>query len=424
MRQPDDVAQYLRQRFDRDYPDWARGQGAWPLRVSLQPPTTSERCADPVACHAWNDGWQTYPGPGVVEYANLRFPTATHSMPKTLVLLRPGDVAAIHPDTLATWKRCGHRLTSLQRDFPNAEFTGIIRRLTELPERDYQRLYDAVTWLHHNPASGMLLRQLPIEGIDTKWLSAQAHLVLALLGTPDTQPSEQTDTDDTDRVVARRLRLHERLGLRVPPDLIQVAVLDPTLREQVGGMRHLAASIDDLNQWPRPPHTVVIIENKETGYALTEDHPEAVALHGLGCSVAHYARITWVRTATRVIYWGDIDIPGLQFVNDLRGHGVPATTILMDTETLERFAHLAVDGATPQRAALPYLTPSEANLYQRLTDHSTTHGAGLLLEQERIPWHHAHQTLIAALEEVERIWSAGRPYMGQEGRRRGEEEIW
>src|SRR5207249_10898456 len=113
---------------------------------------------------------------------------------------------------------------------------------TELPERDYQRLHDAVSWLKHNPASGMLLRQLPIEGIDTKSLSAQAHLVLALLGMPDTQPSEQSDSDPA---TTRRLRLHERLGLRIPPDLIQVAVLDPALRAHVGGMRHLAASIDD-----------------------------------------------------------------------------------------------------------------------------------------------------------------------------------
>jgi Uncharacterized protein conserved in bacteria N-term (DUF3322) len=33
--------------------------------------------------------------------------------------------------------------------------------------------------------SGLLLRQLPIEGIGTKWLAQYAVLVLALLGDPD-----------------------------------------------------------------------------------------------------------------------------------------------------------------------------------------------------------------------------------------------
>ena len=45
-----------------------------------------------------------------------------------------------------------------------------------------------MTWLRANPASGMLLRQLPIEGIDTKWLSSHAQLILALLGDSDLGP--------------------------------------------------------------------------------------------------------------------------------------------------------------------------------------------------------------------------------------------
>src|SRR6266568_8837824 len=89
-------------------------------------------------------------------------------------------------------------------------------------------------WLRANPASGMLLRQLPIEGIDIKWLSRHAQLVLALLG--DSVPAPNADQPITGH---GSRRLHERLGLRVPPDLIQVAVLDPALRAQLGGMRHL-----------------------------------------------------------------------------------------------------------------------------------------------------------------------------------------
>src|ERR1039458_6276643 len=64
-------------------------------------------------------------------------------------------------------------------------FDGVIRRITDLDDRDYQRLVTTVTWLRANPASGMLLRQLPIEGIDTKWLSSHAQLILALLGDSD-----------------------------------------------------------------------------------------------------------------------------------------------------------------------------------------------------------------------------------------------
>ena len=181
VRRPEEVNSSLSDRFNRDYPAWARGQGTWPLRIPLGPPTTAQRSADPVACHAWADEWRAYSGPGEVEHASMRFPTGTHDMPKALLLRRPRDVAAVHPDTGQTWERCGHRLTMLERAFPGARFTGVIRRITDLDEGDYQRLVGAVTWPRANPASGLLLRQLPIEGIGTKWLSSHAQLVLALL---------------------------------------------------------------------------------------------------------------------------------------------------------------------------------------------------------------------------------------------------
>ena len=394
MRRPEEVISSLSDRFNRDYPAWARGRGTWPLRVPLGPPTTAQRSADPVACHAWADEWRAYSGPGEVEHASMRFPTGTHDMPKALLLRRPRDVAAVHPDTGQTWERCGHRLTMLERAFPGARFTGIIRRITDLDEGDYQRLVGAVTWLRANPASGMLLRQLPIEGIGTKWLSRHAQLVLALLEHDDPGLAPEAGQP----VGQSQMRLFERLGLRVPPELIQVTVLDPALRTQLAGMRHLAASADDLNEWRERPDTVVILENKETGYAITDDHPGTVVLHGQGLSVANYARITWVQDAGTVVYWGDIDAPGLQFVSDLRGYGIPATTVMMNTATLDRFRHLATEGAGPQRVSVPRLTESERELYDHLADYAATHDTGLLLEQERIPWEHAYPQLLTAMK--------------------------
>lgn len=401
MLQPDHVLQMLRSRFEDDYPDWARGRGSWPMRISLKPPTTRERADNPVACHTWASNWRAYTGPGTVEYTNLRFPTATHSMPKTLRIDRPTHVAAATPETRQTWQQCGQRLTALQTAFSDAVFDRIIRRITNLPDRDYQRLHDTVAWLRTNPTSGLLLRQLPIEGIDTKWLQRHRGLVLPLLGDgaepENVQPQDELGDDAGAGLTSSlRRRLHERLGLRVPPELIQTAALDPHLRAQVGGMRNFAASVDDLNQWSHHPRTVIILENKETGYAITDDLPGTVVLHGQGFNVADYARITWVRTS-RVLYWGDIDAAGLQFVNDLRGYGITVDTVLMDTPTLTTYQHLATDGAGPQRTDLPHLSPTEADLYTHLANHAASHGTWLLLEQERIPWESAYQMLLTAL---------------------------
>lgn len=105
VRQPDEVAQTLRERFARDYPAWARGQGSWPWPVALHPPSMAERAQDSPGCHEWASAWGGYASPGSVEYSVLRFPTGrTHRMPKRLILARPGQVAASHPDDRETWK--------------------------------------------------------------------------------------------------------------------------------------------------------------------------------------------------------------------------------------------------------------------------------------------------------------------------------
>ena len=395
MRQPDEVTTSVQARFERDYPDWARNRGTWPIRIPLRPPTSAERSTDPVACHAWAKLWDHYTGTGTIERSTLRFPTGLHAMPRTLVLDSPMAAASVRSSTRETWIRCGERLMRLQRAFPKARFDRVIRRLTEMDADDYQRLVATVTWLDAHPTSGLMLRQLPIEGVDTKWLGKNKSLVLALLGDAD-DPADEA-ANEVDGPASARMRLHERLGLRVPPDLIQIALLDPKLRSMVGGMRHFAASVEDLNASRLRPRTVIILENKETGYAITSDLDGTVVCHGAGFSLVNYARVTWILNAPQVIYWGDIDAPGLQFVSDLRDLGIAANTVLMDLATLDRYRHLAVTGAGPTRYELPNLKPREQELYAHLVQHAAVYGTGLLLEQERIPWTDAYRQLTDAI---------------------------
>lgn len=393
MRTPDEVRRILARRFDERFPSWARGGGTWPMRISLAPPNRQTRQDDPLACHTWAQQWREYDGPGRLDHVELRFPTGTHSMPASLNLETPHQVAAADPGTEHRWRTCGVRLPRLQKLFPGINPPSwMIKRLADLPETDFTQLVAVTTWLKENPASGMLIRQLPVEGVHTKWLAQHARLVLALLGD---RPTDNVDLEDEDAKRSRRRETYRRLGLRATPELVQVAVLCPVLRTQIGGMRHFAGSIDDLNSWPGRPTIVLIIENKETAYALTEDMPGVVVLHGEGFDVASYARIGWARTAATVIYWGDLDLAGLHFLNDLRSYGLPAKSIMTNLPTFTRFRHLAVVGAALHRHDVPHLDANERELYEHLRDHAKTTGQGILLEQERIPWEHARVEIYA-----------------------------
>lgn len=391
MREPEAITKLLTNRFDEHFPSWARGDGSWPMRINLSPPSVQQRATDPVACHAWSAQWTQYSGPGEVTYTNLKFPTGTHSMPRQLVLSHPSQVAAANPDTHATWMRCGQRLIALQNAFPHASFARTIRRITQLTDSDFQRLVDTVAWIQQNPASGMYIRQLPIEGVHTKWLATHAGLVLAMLGTTTDDVSEEQSSPNAIG------RLHDRLGLKRIPALIHTTILDAAIRRQVCGMKHISGTVEGLNLWTSRPDAVVILENKETGFAFTDDIPGVVVLHGHGFHVTNFPRITWVAQAPRVIYWGDIDGPGLEFLNNLRRQGVAAESILMNTTTLHKFQHLAVEGTAPTKRDLPHLTEPEQKLHEYLTSHARSTATGLLLEQERIPWPYAYQELTKAL---------------------------
>ncbi len=82
--------------------------------------------------------------------------------------------------------------------------------------------------------------------------------------------------------------------------------------------------------------------------------------------------------------------------------GLEAQTILTDTAILEKYRHLAIEGAPPQRTGLPHLTAGEQALYAYLAEYAASHGTWLLLEQERIPWSHAYPVLAEAMACIPR----------------------
>lgn len=97
-----------------------------------------------------------------------------------------------------------------------------------------------------------------------------------------------------------------------------------------------------------------------------------------------------MRTAQRVIYWGDIDADGFEIVHAYRANGVPVETILMDLQALLDYSPYSttLDSKSQllrrsARKPLPRLTGPEAEAYHAITD---PHGNWpIRIEQERIP---------------------------------------
>jgi hypothetical protein len=115
-----------------------------------------------------------------------------------------------------------------------------------------------------------------------------------------------------------------------------------------------------------------------------------VCVEGGGFGGATAAALPWLVEAPLLVYWGDIDAAGYEILDGFRGDGVPASSMLMDLVTFERYERYGTSldrrGNTlgpGTRRDLPHLDAAERTLYHALTDPAWKRHRRI--EQERIP---------------------------------------
>lgn len=327
------------------------------LDLPLHPPNERTALADPAGAVAWAASWRT--SPGVVWHTRHWASLGTQHVPERVVLERPQDIAEA-AGLGAHWEMLSARTAALVEAWGDAA-RPVLRRharsLMDLDDADLARLRSVVQWLAANPQSGLYLRQLPVEGVSTKWAESHRGLlhaaVTALTGRPD-------------------------LGLRDAPTLIRVRFLDRALAP--GGLLDVAAPACQLGGLRVRPRRVLVVENLQTLLAL-EPEDGAIAVHGAGYAVDRAAEVAWLRDADRIDYWGDLDRDGFAILNRLRAHCPQARSVLMDSTTLLEHRHLWVADPTSGTARLERLAAEERAVVALLRAHGDVR-----LEQERLAW--------------------------------------
>lgn len=386
LKLPADVRTLLRRRFDNRHRDWFADPAAgaeWPLAISLGIPTEQAVRERLDAALAWVRAWQSWQGAGALQWTERRWRTlGTQRVPELLRLDGPREVAAWLGE-VERWDRACSRQAGMRQRWPMlaGRMGRLFDVLADYSEPDFDRLTATLAWLERHPASGLYLRQLPIPGLDTKWIEARKAVLAELLCCV----TGRTDTAGD---------FHVLCGLRRPSPRVRMRLLDPALRARVGGLGDLTVPLEELEQLDITPRHVVIVENLQTGLAL-DDLPATVAFMALGYGVDVLAQVAWVQDAN-CLYWGDIDTHGFSILNQLRAQLTAVRSIFMDEPTLLSHRDLWTSEPSQHGAPeLPYLDPGEQAVYRALKLHAF--GAGVRLEQERIAWETAWPALINAL---------------------------
>jgi hypothetical protein len=251
--------------------------------------------------------------------------------------------------------------------------------LADYADTDFERLVAVVRWLEANPRSNLYIRQLPVVGVDTKWLEKRQGLVGELF-------SLVTGS-------AKAGDFFEITGLKRLPHRVRVMVLCPELRRSIGGLRDFETPIEEVVRLGLRPQRVLVVENHACATALG-DMPGCVALAGLGKAVGVLGGVPWAK-GIPAVYWGDIDTHGLVILNSARAALPGLQSILMDTATLLEFKELAVhETVQAVESGLEHLTAGEAELLDGLK--SGRWGLRPRVEQERLPWRAVEAAILAA----------------------------
>jgi hypothetical protein len=242
----------------------------------------------------------------------------------------------------------------------------------------WQHLLTICAYFIAHPLPNCYIRQLDIQGIDSKFIESHKAILTELLDIilPETARFA-TITGLANHGFERRY------GLRYDLPTCRFRILDTRLA--LDGLTDLTVTIPELKILNLNIKTVFIVENKITGLAFPE-FPDAIVIFGLGYSVDILADIPMLKNAT-VYYWGDLDTHGFAILSRLRGYYPNTISFLMDEQTLKKFRYLSGTESKTVETIPDYLKPEELSVFLHLKNTS------LRLEQERISFKVLHEYL-------------------------------
>ncbi|GGA18711.1 Wadjet anti-phage system protein JetD domain-containing protein [Dyella nitratireducens] len=385
MRTPEELRRRLRSRWQNQRRNWLLGVGEWPLPLSTEPPTEAKLLDDWARFDAWLVQWRdvSRDGESVVRYETRTWTRVGEQQVPCAWEFATPEAVARELGQSARWLSARRRFDELAAWKPDATWQTELSRhfdlLADLDQADFERLCRVVEWLWRHPSSGLYPRQLPIPGIDSKWIESHRAVVAAWVSVLH---GSEVPAD-----------FYALTGLRAAPDRLRMRLLDPALRAAWGGLSDIEAPAGEFIRLELPARRVLIVENLVTGLAC-EDLSGTLVFMRRGYAVDALAKLPWLAQLP-VHYWGDIDTHGLAILSRLRSYLPQVQSLLMDQQTLLAFKPLW-GKEEKQHAALEFahLTEEEQSLYRALREGDYKQ---VRLEQERIAWDFAWQRVVSSL---------------------------
>jgi hypothetical protein len=372
-----DIQQRLDKRWDRgDFlRAWASGEPWTPLDLPLAGPSPGQLGDHFDEARAWVTGWhQAGNRLGAFRVTTRRVGGRTigaNEVPERIWIDSYNDLWRLL-DKRSRVRQFDDLRSRTAEQLPALVAWTIQNPMRVLAEADHWlRLVRTARWIADHQGDGAYLRQVPVRGVDTKFIERHRGTLAELL--------DWLLPPDRINGAATRGQFEARYGFATKPFIVRFRTLDP-LHLLVADVRELCVRAEEFAQVAPDANTVYIVENEITYLAFPQVR-DAVILFGNGYALSGFAALPWLRQR-RVVYWGDLDTHGYAILNQLRAYLPETESVLMDEATLLAHRDQWVTESKPTKAALTNLTPEEARTYTALMNNE--HGIAVRLEQERI----------------------------------------
>lgn len=266
---------------------------------------------------------------------------------------------------LRRWVRSVRRLRYVLAKKPEIfeRLLGELQQISNESGTEFKQLMRLVDYLEVHRSADCYIRELPVLGVNTKFFEKNLKLISDLL-------AFRLGKTLTPEILIKEWHI------KLSPFLVNVCNANVFL-EGLPGMELAAIGLSALK---KRPSALLVIENLQTGLAISSAVPGIPIVCGMGFGVIRLAGLPWIKEVP-VYYFGDLDVHGLAILSAFRKIAPQTTSFLMDRKTFKRYSLFSVkDPTKPQFSAASIgLTDEEAFLYETLLR------TGRRLEQERIP---------------------------------------
>jgi hypothetical protein len=268
-------------------------------------------------------------------------------------------------ELLRRWVRSVRRLRYVRTKKPETfeRLLGEPQLISNESGTEFKQLIRLVDYLEVHRTADCYIRELPVSGVNTKFFERNLKLISDLL-------SVRLGKTLTPEI------LITEWNIKLSPFLVNVCNPDVFLE----GMPKTELAAIGLSALKKRPSALLVIENLQTGLAISSAVPGIPVVCGMGFGATRLAELPWIKEVP-IYYFGDLDVHGLAILSVFRKVAPQTTSFLMDRKTFQRYGLFSVkDPTKPPFSTAPIgLTDEEAFLYETLLR------TGQRLEQERIP---------------------------------------